>query len=250
MMRLELPFPNSPIAEAILDIRCNLPPGTEMSTLAEVHERIKDRFPTRQEQNKGVGNFPLNSDDQAEATTTSGKALGYQCATLDGAKFLQVQFDGFTLNKLKPYKNWDAFITEAKTLWSIYTEITNSINVTRISIRYINRIEIPIPIKELKDWLLTCPDIAPGCPQEMAGFFMRVVLPDPTRQNTGILTETVEAAPSHLRYLPIIFDLDVFRDAVFAPGDPDMWDAFVSLRETRDSIFFNSITDKTRDLFR
>jgi uncharacterized protein (TIGR04255 family) len=249
-MRLEPPFPNSPITEAILDIRCNLPTGIDLARLAEMHERVQERFPTRQERTFWEGGFQVDPAGLPEVIPPTGGIVGYQFVVPDGKKIVQARLDGFTFNKLKPYENWDVFIGEARDLWAVYREVAQPINVTRIAVRYINRIEIPLPVKELKDWLLTGPEIAPGCPQDMAGFFLRVILPDPARLNVAVVTETVDTPPTDLRYLPVIFDLDVFRQAVFAPDDPAMWEAFTSLRETRNAIFFNSITDKTRELFR
>src|SRR5690348_3954546 len=128
-MRLEPPFPNSPITEAILDIRCNLPPGIDLARLAEMHERIKERFPTRQDRTFWEGCFQVDPAGLPEMIPPTGGIVGYQFVAPDGRKIVQARLDGFTLNKLKPYENWDVFIREARELWAGYRDVAHPINV-------------------------------------------------------------------------------------------------------------------------
>lgn len=78
---------------------------------------------------------------------------------------------------------------------------------------------------------------------------MRVALLDTAGPNSAFVTVTTESAPSNMQYIPLIFDLDVFRDVQFLPHEAIIWETFASLRETRNMIFYNSITEETRRLF-
>lgn len=248
-MNTEQPFPNSPITEALVDIQCCLPSEIGFGRLEGIHPHVRELYPTKQEQIVLEGGYHVFSGRLPEVIPPKGGIVGYQFISIDEKRIMQARLDGFTFNQLKPYENWNLFITEAKRLWSHYREVVKPISINRIAIRFINRIEIPMPVKDLKDWLLTVPEISPSCPQDMSGFFLRIVLPDAARQNQIIITETIDSMPVNAPYVPIIFDIDVFRHDAFAPDDPEIWKAFDSLRESRNTIFFGSITQRTRDLF-
>ncbi len=241
-------FPNAPITEAILDIRANLPSTVDLAALATFQGGLQERYPTRVERVVMQGGMKL-AEAGAQITHAIKGTLGYQFSSEDGKKVVQARLDGFSHHKLKPYDKWESFFAEANELWERYRTIANPINVTRIAIRYINRIEIPMPITDLKDYLLTCPEIATGAPQAMASFFMRLVLAKEDSDAVAIVTETTAPPPPDLRVMPIILDIDVYLERVFDPTDGAIWTQLESLRQFRNEVFFNSITPKTRELF-
>ena len=49
--------------------------------------------------------------------------------------------------------------------------------------------------------------------------------------------------------LPLIFDIDAYKQETFEPQSEAVWEAFALLREFKNQIFYKSITDKTRRLF-
>jgi uncharacterized protein (TIGR04255 family) len=114
--------------------------------------------------------------------------------------------------------------------------------------RYINRIEIPLPVKDFREYILTTPEIAPGLPQGLAGFFMRLLIPDEKSGFNAILTETMEPLQQNL--LPFILDIDVFREAAFEIHATEMWDTLERLRDFKNEIFFKSLTQRAQELFK
>ena len=104
-------------------------------------------------------------------------------------------------------------------------------------------------MKDFKDYILTVPEIAPNVPQALAHFFMRLVIPNPEIQATAVIVETMETPIDNQR-LSLILDIDVWRETVYENNQPEMWDDFERLRVFKNNIFFNSITEKTKELFR
>jgi uncharacterized protein (TIGR04255 family) len=61
-MKYKLPFPNAPITEALIDLRVETSSPTSMETLASFHNRIKDRFPKKQERYSWKSEFKVKKD--------------------------------------------------------------------------------------------------------------------------------------------------------------------------------------------
>ena len=239
-------FPNAPITEALLDIRAELPKEIDLSTLESFHDLVRDRFPEKEQRFVFSSGFQLSPGSVSQPP---GKqtADGYLFRSPAEGKVVQARLNGFTFNKLRPYKDWETFCGEARTLWDHYTKVAKPVRVTRIALRYINKIDIPLPMKDFKEYILTAPEIAPRLPQSLAHFFFRLVIPRHDIGTVAVITETIEAASG--KSLPLIFDIDVFAETVFV-DDAGMWKHFDVLREFKNEVFFESLTDKAKELFK
>ncbi len=242
-------FPNAPITEALLDIRVELPEGIDIARLESFHEHIKDRFPDKKTHGTFAIGVQLTPDGTPQSLPASGGPQGFLSRSPNENKIAQARMDGFTFNKLKPYESWQVFCSEAKSLWNIYAELFTPKRITRIALRYINRIEAPLPIKDFKEYILTNPEVAPNLSQSLSHFFMQIVMPNQEIEASAIITETMEP-PTENQRLPLIIDIDVFKERVYVDDKEEIWNDFEKLRIFKNDIFFNSITDKTKELFK
>lgn len=241
-------FKNPPITEALLDIRVTLPSGFDINTLEEFTNKIRSEFPVKQVNTQWETSFQLKKGENP-VVTAKDSTNGFLYKTNNNSKIVQARVDGFTFNKLKPYSDWARFSKEAKMLWELYVRIAKPVNITRVALRYINLIEIPLPIKDFKEYFLTGPEITPSLPQGLSEFFIRLVIPDQETNNTAIITETIDQGKLNEKTLPLIFDLDVFKIVDIAADDKKLWEIFKSLREYKNKVFFNTFTDKAKKLF-
>ncbi len=83
-------------------------------------------------------------------------------------------------------------------------------NVIRIASRFINKIEIPIPFSDFKEFILNMPPIPNCLPRTFATFFMQIQVPCNDGYRNAIITETIE--PFTDVKLPFILDIDVFQE--------------------------------------
>ncbi|KJJ83529.1 hypothetical protein OMAG_002616 [Candidatus Omnitrophus magneticus] len=244
------PYNNPPITEAILDIKTTLPPDIFLSHLQEFQEFVKSDYPVKKERRSFEGGVQFKSGSAPEFKASPEKVDGFLFHADDGKSIVQVRLDGFTFNKLRPYSNWEKFNTEAKRLWTQYVKIAKPISVSRIALRYINRIELPMPFSDFKEYILTAPEVATGIPQGLAGFFVRLAIPNEDIGATAIVIETIEAIKPDTNKLPLIFDLDVFKSASMPPDTDKIWAILNQLREYKNQIFDKSLTEKTKELFK
>lgn len=241
-------FPNAPIAEAILDIRASLPEDVSLDRLKKFQEDIADRFPIVEEKRFIKTGFQLRKDEPEFLISEKG-IEGFFFRSDRENKIIQFRLNGFTFNKLKLYENWDAFFSEGRALWEKYNQVAKPLKVERIALRYINRILAPLPIKDFSEYILTNPQIAPNLPQALSHFLLRIIINSDDSYLTAIVTETFEE-PTKDKKLPIILDIDAYKQKEYAPDSQDIWDDFGKIREFKNQIFFNSLTEKAKELFR
>jgi uncharacterized protein (TIGR04255 family) len=103
-------------------------------------------------------------------------------------------------------------------------------------------------MRDFKDFILITPEIAPKLPQGLHNFFMRLGIPTEKWNAIAIVTETLK--PPEGDTLPLILDIDVYREIMLPPRSPAIWEALEELRQLKNEIFFDSLTEKAKELFR
>jgi uncharacterized protein (TIGR04255 family) len=242
-------LPNAPITEALIDLRAELPANFDVAKLAALPGGVASNYPTRKVQRGRSVRFDLVPGGSSKFTDKDTGTEGFHFVSRDGRQVVQMRKDGFTFNRLRPYAGWEPMRDEAHALWVEYTRLASPLRITRAAIRTINRIEIPLPIADLAEYLRTLPEIAPALPQGMSDFFMRLVIQDPTRRAVVIVTEAIEPIKESQAVAPLVFDVDVFREAVFPVDGEEVWSVLEELRQLKDAVFFESMTEKAMGLF-
>ena len=171
-------FPNPPITEALIDIRVDPPKEVSLDNLILFYDEVKQKFPLKEETVQWQTGFKVSPDLGPQISEHVGGTTGYLFRTSDKTKVVQSRLDGFTFNKLKPYEGWPAFCNEAKELWIKFLKVAKPKNTTRLALRYINQIDIPLPLKEFNEYILTIPEVAPGLPNALSEFLMKLVIPN------------------------------------------------------------------------
>lgn len=238
-------YENAPITEALIDIRVEPLPASMLPALEALHESVKDQYPEKDQRVVFQGEITVGEQVGAVARQAP---LGYAFRSKDGKQIFQARLDGFTFSRLKPYGNWEGLRDQARKLWGVYRDVIGSKKIIRVAVRYINQVDIPVPSFDYKDYFLTIPEIAPALPQELSGFLMQLLLPQPDFQGMLILTQTVVAPPAP-NTNSVILDLDAFKEAPDFASDEQLWEMLEALRERKNKYFEGCITDKTRALF-
>jgi uncharacterized protein (TIGR04255 family) len=240
-------FRKAPIVEALFDIRALLPESVTLDTLATFQERLAGKYPSKQVRSTWTAQLQVKAE--GPVAKGSGGPIGYMFKSADGKQIVQARKDGYSFSRLSPYTHWAAFSEEALTLWGKFVALAKPDKVQRVALRYINRMELPLPV-ELKDYVLTAPEIAPQLPQQLLSFFLRLVVPDETSQALAIITETTEDHETSPNQLPLILDIDVYREGTFATEVSKLRPVFEQLRDLKNRVFFGSLTERAKELFR
>ena len=237
----------APITEALLDIRVKLSPDFDLKVIDSIYQEIQEFYPKRQEQRLSQVHFEFKLG--TESIGSKSKINGYRYLSDDDKKILQARLDGFTFNRLSPYTTWEDLRQEAYRLWLLYKKITSPI-ITRVALRYINNLRIPVPMKEFGEYLKAPPTVPEALPQGVTSFLTRINIYDPELNGNAIITQALEPTGSEQTSFPVILDIDVFRIQSKGIGEKEAWDLLDKLRHFKNKIFFESITDKLLEVYK
>jgi uncharacterized protein (TIGR04255 family) len=237
-----------PIVEGLLDIQFAPLDRSRLPELEALGAKLSD-YPNKVPKVAFAGQISFSSEGPASITQAQD-TIGYQFASADNHRIFQARLDGVTLSFLPPYTSFEELEAEAGRLWSLFSAAVKPGPAHRIALRYINRLHLPLPFEDFKEYLRTVPEIAPGIPQGLAEFFMRLLIPDDHSNSMAIVTEVLESPRSpNPTHSDVVLDIDVFRTLDEAVTDSKMWDVVADLRDFKNRIFFGTITPKLRSLY-
>lgn len=237
---------NAPIIEALIDIRIRMKDDLRVGHFDTLADSISNEYPEKKKHHRWEGKLEFKKGEQPFSDIAE-TVDGYVFSSADKKQILQARLDGFTLSRLKPYEIWDRFRDEAQRLWKKYSEITSP-EITRVAVRFINKLEIPLPIRDFSDYLTASPSVPAGLPQSVSGFLTRIVIHEPSIDAAAIITQTLEQIVSP-DILPIFLDIDAFKQKPEGISEEEAWQILEHLRNFKNKIFFESITEKAKELF-
>lgn len=233
----------APITEALVDIRVKLRPDADFSTLESTYVSFAKEYPEKRERIRAESKF----DIKTRTFETASDVDGYLCTSSDKKQVVQVRLDGFSFSRLKPYVTWEDLHSEADRLWQLYVRHVSPELVTRVALRYINRLEIPLPMRDFSDYLTAPPIVPQNLPQGLISFLTRNVIRAPSLDFTAIISQSLEPVGVS-SVAPVLLDIDVSREAQYSVNAKEIWETIDQMRELKNKIFFESITEKTVEL--
>jgi len=240
-----LQYSKAPITEAIIDIQILREPKLTIEQLDAVTGRLSETFPVKKERKffEGVMHF-----GPTPTTSSSQKQDGYVLIDANKKYVAQLHFDGLTVSVKPPYENWNTFKAEVKRLWNVFREDLTEWSYSRLAVRYINRIDVPLPIRDFRDYLRTYPELSSDMEPFVAGYFMQLQCPQPKFEASAVVTQGMIPPPTK-DVISILLDIEVSKTINLPSTEEDLWNIFDQLRDIKNNIFEASITDRTRRLF-
>lgn len=237
----------SPIIEAGLQIRVELPlDNISLVDLETLQQDQKDEYPEKQQTFNVETN--LNVNDQIPESTIKQIPIGFLFINKDKRQFFGASLEGFSFNKLAPYDQWSTFIQEARKQWDKYKHLCNPNSIQELTVRYINKLDIPLPINEFYQYLT----ITPTIPIELAvtqEFLIELSIPYPEIDSLVTLTEVLlPRSTEQPNIASVILDISVTKTQNNPIEDTRIWDIFEQIRICKNQIFESCITNKMREL--
>src|SRR2546425_2117539 len=153
----------APINEALVDLRVDRRLDVAADTFADLRQILQESYPQVDDQ-RGVSAKVEFRDGKLFTETDDLGFQGLHFTSTDGLTIAQFRPDGFTVNRLRPYEDWQHLFAEASRLWPLFVERAAPLHVTRAALRYINQLALPLDEGEDFDLSLTA---APPIPSEL-----------------------------------------------------------------------------------
>ena len=236
---------NAPITEALIDLQVKLPADVQVEKLKSAHELISANYPQVMERRRWASQVQFKKEKPPTQVTSETGPDGYLFISSVPKQMVQFRLDGFTFNRFKPYETWELMRDEAYRLWKIYVQIAAPDMITRIAVRYINHLQLPLPVTDFGLYLAAPPRVPGQQPHFVNSFLSRVVIIDSL---TGAAANIGQALES-ISQGRVILDIDVFKGGDFRVDVDDAWDLLNELRHFKNRIFFESVTDQTLRLY-
>jgi len=234
----------------VLDIDCDMPPTLALDKLeASARDAFRNQYPKFQTQVIHALQVEAAADRAPNVTSKLGlQAL--QFLQEDGKQLVQVRTQGFSFNRLAPYKSLDDYLPEIERTWRLFVGLAAPVQIRLIRLRYINRILLPTTAGQLDldDYLKLGPRLPDEDNLTFEGFLTNhSAVESETDNRVNII---LAAQPQENDKLPVIFDIETYK---LGNAEPNDWVGCLakiqSLRRLKNVVFENSLTDQCLNLF-
>lgn len=236
-----------PVREALIDIQFT--PATDLAILEAFAAELADEFDGSSPIWRTQFGLHLGPEGAGQAQEPQVAQLGLRLPSLQRSYVLQCRLNGFTLSRLSPYDQWEEFKANARRYWERFLAMVAPVDsdqsrVTQITVRYVNELRLPLPLRDFSDYLTAPPEVPASLPQALQSFLQRVVIPLPDDARTvAVITQALDAPQPPADAVSVILDIDVRRHLDIGVAVPEpLWHALDQLRDEKNKIFFNYIT--------
>ena len=243
---LAMTYKRAPITEAVVEFRLG---GVQEQSIVEkaAASLKKEYFYDEIEQ---LTQFEVDAAAAQKPPKVEVTWQGRKLSSLDRADVVIFRRGAFVCSRLAPYMGWEEFFPQIERGWSALRKAAGAIEISRIGVRYVNRIDIPVREGDqinAEDYLNYLPR-SPIAFNPMTDYVIQTSRPlGEDDLQFSLLSSTV---PSPLiNTLSLSLDLDVFREGNVPRRDDELWNLLNRIREHKNVIFEACITDRTRELF-
>lgn len=186
-----------------------------------------------------LGRAPINGISDA-------KVAGFWYFSKDQKEKLEISNEGITYTSEAVYDGWDNFKTTVLKYFEIFKPILETVVIKRTSIRFVNQFEIT----EFNDpaqyfnTVISSTNDKKHLPYPLLKYGFRMTV-DVKEGVYSIINQNVDKKTDKYTY---IFDIDVLNRNNLLYTSETLGEVLEDLRNVKNTIFFNNITDKTISL--
>jgi uncharacterized protein (TIGR04255 family) len=249
-------YKNAPIIEATLSLGVLLPQVSDAKKLFSIYETLKDRYPIATEEHFYSGSVRVGEPGEPPEHDDVHGHIGYVFSDEHERCSLRVTMDSFEFSVGQPYDRWQSFRDEALNLWAIFKNAFGVTEISRVGLRYINRIDIPnTGLAKIEDYFNVYLEIPVDWPggTSLTNYFFQFQAPQPDLGCELVVNQAPAPSPeSNMVSFRLDFDLfkELYHDPWLVSKEEEVWQFLEQLRERKNAVFNASITEATRELIR
>lgn len=234
-------YVNPPVIEAICEFRLTPDTNWDITIPGLFYEKVKEHFPHREQ--RIVQEIEVIQDSQSlqQQLRTSERILLF---AENRSLLIQLGPRLLVVNALKPYPTWAGFKPKIEEAFGALSTTIELKGLQRVGLRYINRIEMPLPQLDLARYFQFYLYLGPNLPQNTDNFFAWAdfVYAD-GRDRCRVQLKSV---PDHIA---VILDIDYFLSKEKGVPETEAINWIEEAHNRVEEVFEGCVTDQLRDLF-
>ncbi|RXG24290.1 TIGR04255 family protein [Leeuwenhoekiella aequorea] len=239
-------YENAPIILSILQFRFAPLENLNVNEVKKLASVIKKNFPDVEEK-YSQGILINNNQDQTNISLDEKKFEGVQISSKDKKDVFVITRDKFTFQSKNKYLGWESFTENIKLFWDAFSNTHNIEQLNGISLRYVNKFDLPLGLKDFKKYFTTYMEDKKN-DFSITNYQFRFSSIDKENNLIVNIGHSLEKATSE--NIPYIFDLDILKNDFIINNSKSVWEEFEKIREKKNQVFNQSITEETINLIR
>lgn len=241
-------YKKAPAVEVMYTIRTAMPEPVDVKRFLDaIKEAFPDAFAQYQELTPFQVAVTLKQDGSADSNTQL-EAGGYRCISADKSFAAHYIQQGLSLNFLPPYSGYAAAMEQLKAHWAVYKSVVGEVPMTALSLRYIDRIDIPRPAgisMDLDQYFTIVSKIPEGLSTHHC--YQQYWLNDNSSDvRARVIWSSLENKTDHISFA---LDTEAILDPANIMDPMEAWTRFDDLHAWCWHVFDHSLTDKCKALF-
>ncbi len=237
---------NPPIILAVMEIKFQLPDNFDVNIIKRNDAAIRHELPERQDNIAGNINLPRPSVGVSSAQISS-QHVGYTYISKDKQYKLGASKEHLNFIIEGKYPGWDIFKEKGIRFINSFSHYFSEAIIDRYSIRFINKINIK-EIKSITDYFNTSISAKDGTiAYPIDSYFFRYVMRIPDSPIHVNVNQSLEEK-GIVNGFDFVFDIDVLCQNNSKFKDLNLNDGLEKIREIKNQVFFDNLTQKTLNL--
>lgn len=247
-------YKQAPAVEVIYNIRGALPETVDPKVFLDVIQaELPNEFAEHQDfqtvQGAVTFKFGKDADNNPESNVRLNVA-GYRCTSADKSFVAHYLVQGLILNFLPPYAGYGAAMARLKDHWAVYKKAVGDVPITALSMRYIDRIDIPLVEGAQNFDLDEYFTIVSKLPEGLSAHhcYQQYWLNDSANEiRARVIWSSLDNLPGHVSFA---LDTEAILDPANIVDVEEAWRRFDDLHAWCTHVFNHSLTAKCKALFK
>lgn len=246
----ELNFARPPIIEAVVERRF------ANSITREIMNALRRKFEHEYPAVSQMSEVQIALAPDGSPPIVNENGVGYRLVNREGTAIVVLSRHAIAFARLAPYPGWADFNAGAAATFRTARDIMEYSTLSRIGVRYINRLDIPIVYKDgcpqslrPEHYVLIYPEYPESAIPQIQSYAMQCVshLQDIECQVTINVATVPAPVPGHTS---IVFDIDIGRDTNIPQRGDEISALMDNIRREKNRLFISCLTDKMKEHFK
>ncbi|WP_280434315.1 TIGR04255 family protein [Nocardia carnea] len=242
-------YSSPPVVEAICQLTFDSPVEWSIATPGLLFAAVSKHYPASPKAQRQLATTmgPAADTDGGTELKFGQIAERFIYETADQSRRLVASPESVSVNALPPYEQWPSLKERFEHAIEIFTETVGVFEASKLSLRYINRIEIPSRALKTEDYF-NISVVATHQPEAwLTNFALRSESVNPENNVRTTYTFATQNEPGDCS--PFILDIEVTAHVEPNVTVDKMLTIIDELHSIENNEFESSITDQTRELF-